>query len=210
MESNDIIIKNVSDFIKNKDRVVIALPGGRSIVHFLKKLKEEKIEWSKVHFFMADERLVPLNDKESNFKLLSEIFFSDLISSGKLSPFNLHPYRIEKGIKAYEADLKSLGGKFNLVVLGVGEDGHVAGLFPDYTVKDNSECFIEFHDSPKPPKDRMSSSRKLLVKSDLAVLLFLGEAKRAAYENYLDEKISWKTCPAKILKNNSLIYSDLS
>ena len=209
MESLDKIVKEVSKYIASKKRIIMALPGGRSIVPFLEKFKEEKIEWNKIHFFMADERLVKLNDKDSNFRMLSEKFFSELISKGNLSPMNLHPFRVEKGIKEYETDLISMGGKFDIVILGVGEDGHVAGLFPNYTVLDKSKYFIEFHDSPKPPKDRMSSSKNLIEKSEVSVLLFVGESKKEAYGKFMDEKTNWKECPAKIaLNSQNLVYTN--
>lgn len=209
MESLDKIVKEVSKYIASKERVIMALPGGRSIVPFLKKFKEEKIDWNKIHFFMVDERLVSISDKESNFKHISEVFFSELIASGKLSPFNLHPFMIEKGTKEYETKLKSFGGKFDIIAFGVGEDGHIGALFPDYSVLDESEYFFEIHESPKPPKDRMSSSRKLIQRCDMAILLFVGY-KKEAYKHFIDEKISWKKCPAKIVKDKALVYTDFN
>ena len=65
-------------------------------------------------------------------------------------------------------------------------------------------------DSPKPPKDRMSSSRTLLLKSIAAVLLFYGDSKKSAFGDFLDSNIDDTECPAKIVTkiNNSLILTD--
>lgn len=208
MEKLDSVISEFVAFVNGlkQDRIVVALPGGRSIVPFLGKLKNEKLPWEKMHFFMVDERLVPIQDKDSNFRHVSEIFLSDLIAKGRLSPFNLHPYNYKKGIVEYEAELKSMGGKFDIIIFGVGEDGHIGGLFPNYTINDDSDFFIEFHDSPKPPKDRMSASRKLVLRAKLAVLLFVGD-KKAAYERFLDDETSYVECPAKLMKQiNHLVY----
>jgi 6-phosphogluconolactonase len=208
MEKLDSIVSEFVAFVNDlkQDKIVVALPGGRSIVPFLTQLKNEKLPWEKMHFFMVDERLVPIQDKESNFRHVSEIFFSDLIAKGKLSPFNLHPYNYKKGTSEYETELKSFGGKFDIIIFGVGEDGHIGGLFPNYTINDESDFFIEFHDSPKPPKDRMSASRKLVEKAKLAVLLFVGD-KKEAYEHFNDEKTSHLDCPAKLMKKiKHLVY----
>jgi 6-phosphogluconolactonase len=208
MESLENAVKKIADFIRKKGKVVMALPGGRSIAHFLQIFKEEDLEWNNIHFFMADERLVKITDPDSNFRLLSDVFFAELIKAGKLSVHNLHPFRMERGIKEYEVDLKAYGGKFDVVILGVGEDGHVAGLFPQLSVLKEEEYFMEFHNSPKPPKDRMSSSRKLIEKADIGVLLFIGEGKKDAYKSFMDDKVSWKDCPAKILKKKAIAYTD--
>ena len=65
-------------------------------------------------------------------------------------------------------------------------------------------------DSPKPPKDRMSSSRALLLKSIAAVLLFYGDSKKSAFDDFLDSNIDDTECPAKIVTkiNNSFILTD--
>ncbi len=65
-------------------------------------------------------------------------------------------------------------------------------------------------DSPKPPKDRMSSSRTLLLKSMAAVLLFYGDSKKRAFSDFMDSNIDETECPAKIVAkiNNSLILTD--
>ena len=76
---------------------------------------------------------------------------------------------------------------------------------------DNSEYFIVMDDSPKPPPNRMSMSRRLLLKAQVAVLLMLGEGKRQAYENFNDDSLDNRSCPAKLIEaiNESYLVTDL-
>ena len=109
-------------------------------------------------------------------------------------------------------ELESFGGKFDVVVLGMGEDGHVAGLFPHHPILQRQEKqFFSFYDSPKPPSDRMTASMPLLTEAKLAVLLALGEAKRTAYERFNDAATTVEACPSISVKRcqEVLVVTDL-
>ncbi|NQU17826.1 MAG: 6-phosphogluconolactonase [Candidatus Saganbacteria bacterium] len=196
-----IITDSISSLLNEQPRVVFGIVGGRSVAAVFKNLKEKDIPWSKIHIFMIDERMVPLDSPDSNYKQAKEV----------LGLENIHPFRFEKGISAYEEELKRYGGGFDIALLSAGEDGHVAGLFPNQSVLDDSEYFVEFHDSPKPPLDRMSASRKLLQRSKIALLMFMGEGKRVAFEKFNDPAVDYKNCPAKLVQSisQSFVFTDL-
>lgn len=201
----EALSKKISNILYKKEFVVMALPGGRSVKSLFKNLIKSSIPWKKIKIFMVDERLVNLDDKESNFRLIKENFL-DYIDI----PFeNIYPYK--QDLKEYKKHLIKQGGKFDIVILGSGEDGHIAGLFPNYTIKDDSDYFIEFHDSPKPPKHRMTTSKNLIMKSEFAIVIFLGEAKKKAYEKFNDENTKTENCPVKIIKKikDYIVYTDL-
>ena len=185
------VTRKIKEILKKKEKVVLGVVGGASISGILKKLSKAEINWTKVHFFMVDERFVPINDKESNFRIVKE----------NLSKRNLHSFNYKKPISYYQKEFNKFGGKFGIVMLSSGEDGHIASLFPNHpSIKNNSDDFIEINKSPKPPSKRMSASRKLIKKSDYSVLLFFGENKKEAYKKFSDEKLSIIECPAKIVK----------
>jgi 6-phosphogluconolactonase len=202
--------------------LVVGLCGGRSVVGLLKALRSEagaqaSDVLSRVQFFMVDERIVPLSSSESNFGGLNDSFFSPLIVEGLISAAQLHPFEASiEGAAAscvdYMRELERFGGRFSVVVLGMGEDGHVAGLFPKHPVLARSgKSFECFFDSPKPPAARMTASRDLVTSSDLGIVLALGEGKRLAWENLQDAKISESECPAKMSSSfkNCLVLTDL-
>ena len=169
-----------------------------------KQLARMNIEWKKVHIFMVDERLVPIEHKDSNFRLAYDSFLSKLIMDGLLPGTNVHPFiydetLAEKGTEDYQDELMSLGGKFNIVLLSSGEDGHIGALYPDHSsLKNDDEYFITMHDSPKPPKNRMTMSRKLFLRSDRVLILFLGKGKQEALDRFMDKSVKTKECPAKL------------
>ena len=194
-EIEKIAIEDIARKIKNiltkKEKVVLGVVGGTSISGILKKFSKAIVNWNKVHVFMVDERFAPTNDKESNFKIVKE----------NLSSGNLHSFNYKQPVSYYQKEFNKFGGKFDIIVLSSGEDGHIASLFPNHlSIKNNSDSFIKINKSPKPPSKRMSASRKLLEKSDYSVLLFFGENKKEAYKKFSDEKLSIIECPAKIVK----------
>ena len=186
------------------------MPGGRSIVGFLERLREDRSalsseHWRKLQFFMVDERLVPVDHEDSNYRLVSELFFKDTIASGLLAEEQVHPFildtsREDYGVGLYEEELKRNSPQFDIALLGVGEDAHVGALFPNHhSIKDPTPYFITMEDSPKPPPKRMSASVGLLRQAKIAMGLFLGEAKKQALANYCNTALGLVECPAKIL-----------
>ncbi|MEA2037355.1 MAG: 6-phosphogluconolactonase [Nanoarchaeota archaeon] len=203
----DIIEKSVNSLLLNQEKVVLAVPGGRSVAGIFNHLKEKNISWNKVHIFIVDERLVTIDDPESNFRLAKECFLGELIDKGVLPSENVHPFIVDSGIANYEEELKNNGGKYDIILLSSGEDGHVGALYPEHdSIKNDSDFFISMDNSPKPPPNRMSASLKLLTNAKIAILLFFGEGKKDAYRKFLDKDIDVSLCPAKLISNINESY----
>ncbi len=207
-----IIVQSILNLSKTKSHFVLGICGGRSVSGVFAILKKSLLPWKKIHIFMVDERLVPITDPESNFKLAKDIFLGELVKRGELPLANLHPFKVEKGIEAYQKELEKVGEIFDLVLLSSGEDGHVAGLFPNRSVKNNDLFFITMNDAPKLPQQRMSASRTLLEKSQVGIVLFYGEAKRSALQKFKDKNTTVMECPAKVVLKmfDSYAITDLS
>lgn len=211
----DIISKSINRLLLNQEKVIFAVPGGRSVAGIFNRLKEKDISWKNLYIFMVDERIVPIGDMNSNFKLIKENFIDELVAKRLLPQENLHPFIMNKpdlGISNYETELKRHGGAYDIVLLSSGEDGHVAALYPNHhSIKNDSDFFLSMDDSPKPPKGRVSVSRKLLTRSKVAILLFLGEIKREAYRKFQDNSIDVNSCPAKLVLSikDSYVLTDL-
>lgn len=206
-----------------EDPLVVGLCGGRSVVGLLRALRSEaatqpKELLARIHFFMVDERVVPLSSSESNFGGLYAALFGHLVSEGFISASQLHPFEasIENAATRcvdYMAELGQYGGAFSVVVLGMGEDGHVAGLFPGHPVlQQGGKSFECFFDSPKPPAARMTASRELVTGSELGIVLALGDGKRDAWRAFQDTRTSELQCPAKMVltMKSSLVVTDLA
>lgn len=202
--------------------LVLGLCGGRSVVGLLKALRTVATHFpaellQRVQFFMVDERLVPLSDEQSNYGGLKKLLFDELIQHQVITTSQLHPFipnekLSDYGCAAYAAELKQFGGRFTCVVLGMGEDGHVAGLFPKHPLLQRAEpTFFSFFDSPKPPAGRMTCSRALIASADLAIVLALGEAKRDAWQRFNTESTTEEVCPALFARQarEGVVVSDL-
>ncbi|AYE36110.1 6-phosphogluconolactonase [Borrelia turcica IST7] len=200
--------KRFFDFFLNNvnqdDFTSIGICGGRNIISFLNVFDENNYSLKKSHFFLVDERCVDLNSDDSNFKLLSEGFFSKMIEKNLIYSSNLHPFIYNEfdevsSIHSYNIEFNSRFTRLDISILSVGEDGHIASLFPSRKLLfSEMEGYQYEYEAPKLPSKRISLTPKSLKLSKSCVLLFMGDEKKAALENFLNAKISLRECPAKI------------
>ncbi len=212
-----VLIENaLNEYLRLNDNAIMAICGGSSVAGIFTQMANLELEWERVHFFMADERLVPIDNPDSNYKLAMDTLFKRLQENGKLNEANLHPFRtdlaVEEGLAKYNREFIELGGKIALSLLSAGPDGHIASLFPNHpSVSDFSTGYIAVDNSPKPPAGRISASRKMLEEAASSILLVTGQGKADALRNIETETMSIEGCPSKIIynANNSYILSDI-
>ena len=101
----NILKESIDQLLLNQENVILGIPGGRSVAGIFNKLKEKDIAWKKVHIFMIDERLVSIEDPQSNFKIAKENFIDELLDKDLLPKENVHPFIGD--IPKYEDELKS-------------------------------------------------------------------------------------------------------
>jgi len=134
--------------IQRKGYFTIGLSGGKTPIMFYQKLAEweSKSSWKRTHAFLVDERFVSFEDKESNYRMLRETLFGKIpIPQENIHPIPTGKTSLETSAREYEEDLrrffkvsKGQYPSFDLILLGIGEDGHTASLFPGS--KALSEC----------------------------------------------------------------------
>ena len=204
--------------LASREHVNLAVPGGRSVVKIFRAMVREELDWRRVHLFAVDERLVPPDHADSNFRLVREHLVAPLAQEGRIGPGNDHPFvldadRPDRGAGRYERVLAEHGFRFDAVLLSAGEDGHVGALFPrHHSVEDRHHGFIVMDDSPKPPPGRMTSSLSLMQTASAAVLVFAGEAKREAWGRFNDARCPVVACPAKLVLaiGDAAVFTDLA
>jgi 6-phosphogluconolactonase len=209
----DALVEKISNLLCLQEFVIIGIPGGRSVSGIFKLLEHEgRFDWSKVLIFMVDERLVSLDSPDSNYHMAKTTFIDNLISSGNLPERNVHPFRVnpeteEFSASDYSARLQKYGNSIDILILGVGEDGHVASLFPNHhSLQNPSDFYFTIDDSPKPPRERVTISKKLLQRANTIFLLFIGQSKEEAYDKFNNPDINEEDCPAKLAKNIENLY----
>jgi len=199
-DAAEIIKDKIYETLAKKEFAILAICGGENVKGIFQKLTKADIPWQDVHIFLTDEILAPLDSPDSNYKIAHDFLIKEIVGDGKISEENVHPFYYDKPLKQYENELIELGGGFDIVLLSAGEDGHIAGLFPKLTIKNEEDYFIAFNNSPKPPKERMTATRKLIETAQAGILLFFGEEKRQAFDKLLDDNIILANCPVKIIR----------
>ncbi len=199
----ELMVEHLLRLLETRQQVVLGVVGGRSVAAIFKLLRATLPDWSRIHVFLLDERLVDYGDPESNFSLLEGVL-------GEVEGINLYPVVKAKVGEAHDREyteaLQGLGGRFDILLLSGGEDGHVASLFPDHPVMDVKEdIFVTIANSPKPPACRVTATRSLLEKAEVGFLMILGEGKREALALYCSD-VSVRKCPAKLIQVLSVHY----
>jgi 6-phosphogluconolactonase len=173
----------------------VALSGGRITQKFFAATVEQagarRTSFERVHFFWADERCVPPDDPESNFKLASELLFAPLkIPAGQIhrirgeaiSEIALENAQQELGQYASKKDNQPI---IDLIFLGMGEDGHIASLFQNALSESSKsakckDAFVFVGNSPKPPPRRISLTFNAIAMAAKVWVLVSGSGKETA------------------------------
>lgn len=157
----------------------LALAGGATPRLCYQALRELPVDWAHVHIYFGDERCLPQGDAQRNDSMAQET----LLSYVPIARANIHCIPAELGARAaaqaYAALLKNLP-PLDLVLLGMGEDGHTASLFPGNPANELSEVVVPVFDAPKPPSERVSLSMGTLRAARQRLFLVAGSGKRDA------------------------------
>jgi 6-phosphogluconolactonase len=194
--------------IASHGRFVVALSGG-STPHLLYSLLgspwyQNNIDWSRVYIFWADERCVPTGHPESNYRFAHNAFLSRV----PLPAQNIHRIRGEdeprKAAEAYEDDLRiSFSGTgaivFDLIILGVGEDGHTASLFPGSPVLDERTRTAVPVYLEEPKISRVTLTLPVLNHAAQVLFLASGRAKAGVVHEIVDD-VNSKKYPAGLVQ----------
>ena len=178
----DLIVACAQEAIARNGRFSIVLAGGNTPRGVYRLLREVPMDWSKWHVYHGDERCLPADHVDRNSLMAHQAWlqYVDIPAS------QIHDIPAELGnvaaAKAYAEVLKDEGA-FDLVILGLGEDGHTASLFPNQTV-DNSADAVPVFNSPKPPDERVTLSQNRLNNANEVLFLVTGAGKQEAVDQW--------------------------
>jgi 6-phosphogluconolactonase len=154
----------------------IVLTGGKSALNLYIILSKSNSDWDKWHIYIGDERYFTKNHKNRNDQVIREIW----LDASTIPKKNIHFIKIEIGLlearEEYEKVLKNID-KFDVVLLSMGEDGHIASLFPNHIYPEGQMVVVE-KNSPKQPKERISLSYSRLNRTYYVFKLIIGESKQ--------------------------------
>lgn len=186
-EAAQYFVRAAREAISERGRFLAALSGGRTSRHTYELLAGsyygDQIAWEKVHLFLSDERFVPVSDPESNFGTIQKL----LLLGTDLPQANQHPFiveakTLEEAARKSEEIFRGFLGeteafpRFDLIFLGMGDDGHVAGLFPGTEAFREKASLVTF--SKKTGGfDRLSLTLPLMNAARQIIFLVAGEEK---------------------------------
>lgn len=169
----------LSDAVMQRGHAYLVVSGGKTPAELFKMLANLDIPWDKVTITLADERCVPMDDQHRNERMVKQFLLQNQAKNAHfLSLYNEH----DKRIATIEQAIASLP-TFDAVILGMGEDGHTASLFPDANelsqgLADNAAAVL-FVTPKMAPHLRVSLSKKRLMDSRVIFFHLLGESKLA-------------------------------
>lgn len=193
----------------------IGLTGG-SIAEALhrelaRRAPDSSLDWSRVVFWWGDERFVPAGSSDRNAGKARQ----DLLDRVGVDPANVHEVpasdevaTAEDAAEAYSATMRSEGaGFFEVLMLGIGPDGHCASLFPGHPALEARDAIaVAVHDSPKPPPDRVTLTFEALERSRAVWFIASGEAKADAVSRALAGDGSVQETPARGVRGEETVW----
>ena len=159
----------------------IVLAGGSTPRTVYESLCDLSTDWAAWHIYFGDERVLPAGHPERNSTMVQDAW----LARTPIPPGQIHTMPTERGLEpacAAYTQLLATAGEFDLVLLGLGEDGHTASLFPghDIGVATDAPDVLMVHDAPKPPPQRLSLSANRLSRAREVLFLVTGAGKQGA------------------------------
>ncbi|WP_186755607.1 6-phosphogluconolactonase [Echinicola salinicaeni] len=203
-----LFVNSAKAAIEEKGKFTVALTGGSSPVQLYKLLAEEKyksqVDWDKVFVFWGDERWVPLEDEQSN----AGMAYDTLLNHVPVPKENIYPMWAagitpEARAAEYEGYLrKELGeaGVFDLILLGMGDDGHTASLFPGTEVLEEKEKWVEGYFLKAKDIHRITLTAPLINKAKKIVFFVFGENKSNALYEVLEGEPNYQLYPSQLIE----------
>lgn len=216
-EAADLFIERAAASVTKRGRFLVALNGGGTpnrLFQLLATEHRDQVNWSNVHVFWGDERCVPPGDPGSNYRQAKEVLLDHI----PILESNIHRVKGEldpaSAAQDYAQILKSFAEddlefpRFDLVQLGMGEDGHTASLFPGSTVDVNEAVIPVIAHYQDRPANRVTLTQVVFNEARMVVFMATGEKKADALAEVLSEGYDPERLPAQRIspKDGNLLW----
>jgi 6-phosphogluconolactonase len=184
------VVRRLKEDLRQQERASLVVSGGKSPMSLFQALATQSLPWKRVSITLADERWVPPEHADSNEALVRAHLLKGRAAAAQWIPLWTGDATPEAAVPAACAALGLMPRPFSQVVLGLGEDGHFASLFPgavELTEGLSTEALTLAVRPPHAPHPRLSLSLHALLQSRDIVLMISGQAKRRVLERALDE-----------------------
>jgi 6-phosphogluconolactonase len=204
LRAAEVVVGTINETVQTNGSFSLVLAGGntpRILYHLLSTKFRDHIPWTKVHVFWGDERYVPPDDPRSNYRMARESLLDHVqCLVGNVHPMLTHLSDPDLAARDYEKTLRSYFSerlpRFDLVLLGMGEEGHTASLFPGSTALEEATRWVVAVKAPAEPSQRLTLTLQLLTQAANVHLLVAGSNKAQALQHVLTGPPDPKNYPA--------------
>lgn len=205
----ELFVKVAQEAVKQRGRFTVALTGGSSPVQLYEMLTEppyaEEVPWAQTYVFWGDERWVPLTDERSNARMARETLLSKVpVPLGQIYPMWAENAPPEDFALHYEELLHrhfyEENPRFDLILLGMGDDGHTASLFPHTGVVHERSRWVRAYYLESQSMYRITLTAPLLNQARNICFLIFGESKAHALHEVLEGKPNPEEYPAQLIQ----------
>jgi 6-phosphogluconolactonase len=194
--------------IEELGRFAVVLAGGstpETMYGILARNYIGRMDWSRVYVFFGDERSVPPDHEDSNLKMASEVLLDHVLVG------NVHRMRGElppdEAAEAYEEELREFFQtedvpRFDLILLGIGADGHTASLFPETPALEVHDRWVVANPVPKLDTTRITLTIPVINAARTVIFLVAGENKAEALRKILEGDADPRAYPAKLIQRS--------
>ncbi len=182
---------DLSAAVAANGRALFAGPGGSTPSPIYARLAQADLDWSRVAVTLIDERYVPETSPESNARLIQDVLLTGPAAAARFIPLYRPAVTVDRAAAEAAAALKAEGGRFDTVLLGMGEDGHICSMFPNSptlktlltpTLKPTVLGVPPGRDGAAPTIERLSVNLAYLIGAGRVILALKGRAKREVFE----------------------------
>ena len=178
------ILELAKDAIEKRGKFKFVLAGGTTPEKVYRLLAKSNADWSKWFIYHGDERVLPIDHADRNSVMAANAFLNE-VAIPKAQIFDMPTELGTEESAALYRPIVQAALPFDLVLLGMGEDGHTASLFPAH-VHDENDVVHTVYNSPKPPPERITISAKALSNTENLYFLITGANKRDALKQWRD------------------------
>ncbi len=199
-----LIADIVRERVTSADRFEFVLSGGstpKPLYTLLAEQYGDLLPWEQIHLYVGDERYVPHDDLESNFGTIQDILFSKIpIPETNLHPIPTHLDTARENAELFQSRLRERFTaeypRFDIILLGIGKDGHIASLFPGTQALNERERWVTASHSPEPPRERITLTYPVLNNARYLFFIGSGGEKSVPVKKALTGNIPRDECPA--------------
>jgi len=187
------VVKQLTQCIQSKGKACLAVSGGTTPIAFFKQLSEQELDWAKVTIILVDERWLPIEDKDSNEKLVRDYLLQNKAKRAYFLGLKNDALLPSEGIMDCETQLRTQVEHIDIVILGMGIDGHTASWFQNSTQLaalldvDTSAWCLPVEDGFL-PQARMSLTWRFIKRAEKIYLHFTGDEKNSIFIKACEEK----------------------